>query len=181
MEKNPPLGGSFHSKRYPRYNPQNEQPAMNERSSVKSNPDATASATTTAAQATDRPDLYSGTCWGGLTLAWNTDITEAIIENRNAFAKDWRLRSKSRVNVERPLSVPHPYNFDHFELYRDIDNWLVAVCSNDSDCEPPPALGMQRVAPLYCESVASFAAMYPTIHELRAKMKACNEKPRPIW
>ena len=173
MERTSPLGLFFHSKRYPRYHPQNEQPAMNERSSMKLNPESTASATTTAAHATNHPELFRDTYWGSFRLAREAEITPAIIANRNRFAEKWRIKARSHAMLPRP-TVLGGEDYDHVEQYRDEAGLLVLVCSNYGDGIPPPAiLGMRKIPPLYSTDATSYAARY-TLTEARARLEAAE-------
>ena len=139
---------------------------------MKLNPESTASATTTAAEATARPDLYGGTYWGNFTLARNPDITPAIIANRNRFAEEWRIKARSHALLPRP-TVLGGEDFDHVEQFRDEAGLLVLVCSNYGDGIPPPAiLGMKRIAPLYSTDATTYAGRYATLKELRARLEA---------
>ena len=127
----------------------------------------------TAAEATARPDLYGGSCWGNSTLARNPDITPAIIANRNRFAEEWKIKARSHALLPRP-TVLGGEDYDHIEQYRDEAGLLVLVCSNYGDGIPPPAiLGMRKIAPLYCEGATSYAARY-TLTEARARLEAAE-------
>ena len=127
----------------------------------------------TAAAATSRPDLFSGLYWGGFTLSKNPEITVSIIENRNEFARAWKLKSRSRAYFQRPALKPDE-DFDHLELFRDEDGALVMIVSNYGGTPPPPALGMRRIPRLYAEDAETFAVRYPTLRELKARLAACD-------
>ena len=141
---------------------------------MKLNPDATASATTTAAEATARPDLYAGTYWGNSTLARDSEISPAIIANRDRFAAEWRLKSRSHADIPHPSTAGTLFDYDHAELYRDADGFFVLACSNYGDIPPPPVLGMQKVPPIYREDATSYAARFSTLKELRARLDAAE-------
>ena len=128
--------------------------------------------TRTAAQATARPDLYAGTYWGNFTLARNPEITPAIIANRDRFAAEWRIKARSHAMLPRP-TVLGGEDYDHAEQYRDADGFSVLVCSNYGDIPPPAILGMQKIAPLYCEGATSYAGRYP-LTEARARLEAAE-------
>ena len=134
-------------------------------------------ASRTAAEATARPDLYGGTYWGNFTLALNPDITPAIIRNRNAFARDWKLRSRSRALLPRP-TVLGGEDYDHPELYRDEAGWLVLLVSNYGKTPPPPILAMQRIPPIYHAHATSYAGRYASLSELRARLEAVEGAPK---
>ena len=134
-------------------------------------------ASRTAAEATARPDLYGGTYWGNFTLALNPDITPAIIRNRNAFARDWKLRSRSRALLPRP-TVLGGEDYDHPELYRDEAGWLVLLVSNYGKTQPPPILAMQRIPPIYHAHATSYAGRYASLSELRARLEAVEGAPK---
>ena len=127
----------------------------------------------TAAEATNRPDLFSGLYWGCFRLSKNPEISGVIIRNRNEFARAWKLKSRSRACFQRPVLKPDE-DFDHLELFRDEDGALVMIVSNYGGTPPPPALGMQRIPPLYAEDAETFAARYPTLRDLKARLAACN-------
>ena len=137
---------------------------------MKLNPESTASATTTAAEATARPDLYAGTYWGNSTLARNPDITPAIVANRDRFAEEWRIKTRSHAMLPRPM-VLGGEDYDHVEQYRDEAGFLVLVCSNYGDIPPPAILGMRKIPPLYSTDATSYAARY-TLTEARARLDA---------
>lgn len=127
----------------------------------------------TAAEATARPDLYGGSCWGNSTLARNPDITPAIVANRNRFAEEWRIKARSHALLPRPM-VLGGEDFDHIEQFRDEAGLLVLVCSNYGDDIPPPAiLGMRKIPPLYSTDATSYAARY-TLTEARARLDAAE-------
>lgn len=128
----------------------------------------------TAAEATARPDLYGGTYWGNSTLALDSEITPAIIANRNRFAEEWKIKARSHALLPRP-TVLGSEDYDHPELYRDADGFFVLVASNYGDGIPPPAvLGMKRIDPLYSTNATSYAARFSTLKELRARLDAAE-------
>ena len=127
----------------------------------------------TAAAATDFPEIFEGAYWSGFTLSKNPEISRDVIANRNDFARSWRLKSRSRAYIPRPRLKPDE-NFDHMELFRAEDGALVVIVSNYGGTPPPPALGMQRIPPLYAEDAETFAARYPTLRDLKARLAACN-------
>lgn len=131
----------------------------------------------TAADATARPDLFRDTYWGRFTLARNPDITPAIIRNRNAFARDWKLRSRSRALLPRP-TVLGGEDYDHCEQYRDEAGWFVLACSNYGDIPPPAIIGLRKVPPLYCEGATSYAGRFASLRELRARLEAVEGAPK---
>ena len=126
----------------------------------------------TAAAATDFPEIFEGAYWSGFTLSKNPEITAAVIENRNEFARAWRLKRRSRAYIPRPWLKPYE-DFDHLELFRDEDGALVMIVSNYGGVPPPAALGMKPIPPLYAEGVETFAARYATLRELKARLAAC--------
>ena len=134
-------------------------------------------ASRTAADATARPDLFRDTYWGRFTLARNPDITPAIIRNRNAFARDWKLRSRSRALLPRP-TVLGGEDYDHAEQYRDEAGWFVLVVSNYGKTPPPPILAMQRIPAIYHPNATSFAGRYASLSELRARLEAVEGAPK---
>jgi len=170
----------FNSREYEENNPlkdhKMEHRLIESEISVPSVPPSTISRITAAA-ATSRPDLFSGVYWGCFTLSKNPEISATIIENRNEFARAWRLKRRSRAYIPRPRLKPYE-DLDHLELFRDEDEALVMICSNYGGTPPPLALGMQRIPPIYSDGVESFAVLCPTLRELRAKMKACDETPK---
>ena len=128
----------------------------------------------TAAEATARPDLYGGSCWGNSTLARDSQISPAVVANRNAFARDWKLRSRSHALLPRPM-VLGGEDYDHVEQYRDEAGLLVLVCSNYGDDIPPPAiLGMRKIPPIYREDATSYAGRFASLRELRARLEAAE-------
>ena len=128
----------------------------------------------TAAEATARPDLYGGTYWGNSTLARDAEISPAIIANRNRFAEEWRLKSRSHADIPHPWTAGTPYDYDHAELYRDADGFLVLVVSNYGDIPPPPVLGMRKIPPIYREDATSYAGRFASLRELRARLQAAE-------
>ena len=128
----------------------------------------------TAAEATARPDLYGGTYWGNSTLARDAEISPAIIANRNRFAEEWRLKSRSHADIPHPWTAGTPYDYDHAEQYRDADGFFVLACSNYGDIPPPPVLGMRKIPPIYREDATSYAARFSTMKELRARLEAAE-------
>ena len=140
---------------------------------MKLNPESTASATTTAAEATAHPELFR--CyWGNFTLARNPEITPAIIANRNRFAEKWQIVARSRAMIPRP-TVSGKVDYDHPELYRNRAGLYVLVVSHYGTTPPPSILGMQKIPPLYCEGATSFAVS-GTLTELRARLDAAEER-----
>lgn len=141
----------------------------------------------TAASLTDHPELFGKVYWGAFNADKNPEAVDpAIITNRNAFARDWRLKRQSQAQylpgTYSPSSYDHDamapvYDFDHAELYRDETGALVLVCSNYGTTPPPPALGMQEVPPMYSNDATTFAARYPSLKDLRAKAD-CMRYPK---
>ena len=86
----------------------------------------------TAAEATARPDLYGGSCWGNSTLARDSEISPAIIANRNHFAAEWRLKSRGHADIPHPWTAGTPYDYDHAELYRDADGFFVLADGSEA-------------------------------------------------
>lgn len=128
----------------------------------------------TAAEATARTDLYGGTYWGNSTLARDSEISPAIIANRNHFAAEWRLKSRGHADIPHPWTAGTPYDYDHAEQYRDADGFFVLACSNYGDIPPPPVLGMRKIPPIYREDATSYAARFSTMKELRARLEAAE-------
>ena len=128
----------------------------------------------TAAEATARPDLYERTYWGNSTLARDSQISPAIIANRNRFAEEWRLKSRSHADIPHPWTAGTLFDFDHVELYRDADGFFVLACSNYGDIPPPPVLGMRKIPSIYREDATSYAARFSTMKELRARLEAAG-------
>ena len=141
---------------------------------MKLNPESTASATTTAAEATAHPELFRDAYWGNFRLARNPEITPAIIANRNRFAEEWRLKSRSHADIPHPWTAGTPYDYDHAEQYRDADGFFVLACSNYGDIPPPPVLGMRKIPPIYREDATSYAGRFATLRELRARLEAAE-------
>ena len=128
----------------------------------------------TAAQATNHPELFRDTYWGCSTLALDSEITPAIIANRNRFAEEWKIKARSHALLPRP-TVLGGEDYDHIEQYRDADGFFVLVASNYGDGIPPPAvLGMKRIDPLYSTNATSYAARFSTLKELRARLEAAE-------
>ena len=128
----------------------------------------------TAAEATARPDLYGGSCWGNSTLARDSAISPAIIANRNRFAEEWRLKSRSHADIPHPWTAGTQYDFDHPETYKDADGFFVLACSGYGDIPPPPVLGMRKIPPIFREDATSYAARFSTMKELRARLEAAG-------
>ena len=130
---------------------------------------------TTAAAATNRPDLYAGTTWGRHDLSMHGyEITPAIIANRNTFAEDWRL-TKAIDGLCRYPPVGRGEDFDHDESYLADDGAVVWVVSNYGG--PPPApLGMVQIPPIFREGLmptTSYAGRYESMRELLRRFKEC--------
>ena len=128
----------------------------------------------TAAEATARPDLYGGTYWGNSTLARDAEISPAIIANRNRFATELRLKSRSHADIPHPWTAGTQYDFDHPETYKDADGFFVLACSNYGDIPPPPVLGMRKIPPIFREDATSYAARFSTLKELRVRLEAAE-------
>lgn len=132
----------------------------------------------TAAQATSRPDLYAGTCWGNSNLALNPDITPAIIQNRKRLVDDWRLTAHADTPSPHRFFVDVRHEYDYPELYRDNDGGLVLVVSNWGTKPPPSALGMQEIAPVLSHWAKSYARRFPNANIMR---KALQRAMRERW
>ena len=131
-----------------------------------------------AADATRFPRLYWGTYWGAFKLDENADaITAEIIENRNRFARRWRLRRLVEM-VGRYPAKDRGEDFDHPETYRDADGWIVLVVSN-YNAPPPGVLGMVRIAPIYSTAAESYVGRFASVRELKARLAACGGDGRP--
>ena len=125
------------------------------------------------AATTLHPELYGGTYWGNFRADRNADaITAEIIENRNRFAKRWRLRRLLGTVGHYP-STGRGEDFDHPETYRDADGWIVLVVSNYGG-PPPSVLGMVRIAPIYGRGVESYVGRFASMREMRARLEACG-------
>ena len=136
--------------------------------------------TTTAADATRYPRLYLGTYWGAFKLDGNADaITAEILENRNRFARRWRLR-KLLGGVSQYPAKGRGEDFDHAETYRDADGWIVLVVSNYGKGKPPAVLGLGRIPPIYGRGVVSYAGRFASVRELKARLAACGGDRRPF-
>ncbi len=134
----------------------------------------------TAATATRFPHLFRATYWGAFKVGRDAEtITPEVVENRNRFARQWRLR-RNAGGVRPYPQRGQGYDFDHAELYKDAEGWLVLVCSNYGATPPPVVLGMVKIAPLYCTGAESYAGRYATRRELRARLKACAGDRRPF-
>ncbi len=119
---------------------------------------------------TDYAELYRDTYWGDCRSA--EQVPGAIIANRNAFARTWRLRKPSNARIP-PFSIcGADYDFDHPEIYRDNDGGCVVLCSNYGRALPPAAMGMREVAPLYVVGARSFAVRFRGLREMRAAFRA---------
>lgn len=133
----------------------------------------------TVAAATAFPKLYAGTYWGNFRLDRNADtITAEHIQNRDAFAKRWRLR-RLLGSVGLYPSTGTGEDFDHPETYKDAEGWVVLVVSNYRG-PPPSVLGLVRIAPIYGLGVVSYAGRFASQRELRARLDACGGKRIPF-
>jgi len=126
---------------------------------------------TTAAEATDYPELFRDTYWGRFTLARNPDITSAIIRNRNRIAAEWELVRQIEAYTLLAAGADVRADFDHAEAYESRWGWIFLLCANDSE-PPPPVLGMKPIPPVYARGVRSYAARYATRREFRARLEA---------
>ena len=126
---------------------------------------------TTAAEATDYPELFRDTYWGRFTLARNPDITSAIIRNRNRIAAEWELVRQIEAYTLLAAGADVRADFDHAEAYESRWGWIFLLCANDSK-PPPPVLGMKPIPPVYARGVRSYAARYATRREFRARLEA---------
>jgi len=126
---------------------------------------------TTAAEATDYPELFRDTYWGRFTLARNPDITSAIIRNRNRIAAEWELVRQIEAYTLLAAGADVRADFDHAEAYESRWGWIFLLCANDSK-PPPPVLGMKPIPPVYTRGVRSHAARYATRREFRARLEA---------
>jgi hypothetical protein len=126
---------------------------------------------TTAAEATDYPELFRDTYWGRFTLARNPDITSAIIRNRNRIAAEWELVRQIEAYTLLAAGADVRADFDHAEAYESRWGWIFLLCANDSK-PPPPVLGMKPIPPVYTRGVRSYAARYATRREFRARLEA---------
>ena len=126
---------------------------------------------TTAAEATDYPELFRDTYWGRFTLARNPDITSAIIRNRNRIAAEWELVRQIEAYTLLAAGADVRADFDHAEAYESRRGWIFLLCANDSE-PPPPVLGMKPIPPVYARGVRSYAARYATKREFRARLEA---------
>ncbi len=124
----------------------------------------------TAAERTDFLDFYGPTYWGACRAV--DMVPDAIIRNRNDFARAWRLKSIARPTIERNTSFSKQGEIDHLEIYRDLDGAYVVLCSNYGDTLPPPQLGMSPVACLYVTGARSYATRFNTLKELKGAFKA---------
>lgn len=126
---------------------------------------------TTAAEATDYPELFRDTYWGRFTLARNPDITPAIIHNRNRIVAEWGLVRQIEADTLLAAGADVRADFDHAEAYESRRGWIFLLCANDSK-PPPPVLGMKPIPPVYARGVRSYAARYATRREFRARLEA---------
>ena len=150
-----------------------EQPSLNDESVF--NGESKSNAQTnghgiTAAEATDRPDLYAGTYWGCFCLARNPDIGPDIIANRNQFAKDARLKCLSRAVIQRPPTWS--IGLDHLEIYKDMDGYYRLVASNYGDNPPPAVMNMKPIPPMYSPAASSYSGRYATNREINVRLEA---------
>ena len=131
------------------------------------------------AEATNNPRLFRDTYWGNFRLALNADtITAEHIQNRDAFAKRWRLR-RLLGSVGLYPSTGTGEDFDHPETYKDAEGWVVLVVSNYRG-PPPSVLGLVRIAPIYGLGVVSYAGRFASQRELRARLDACGGERKPF-
>ena len=134
----------------------------------------------TTADATRYPRLYLGPYWGAFELDGNADaITAEILENRNRFARRWRLR-RLLGGVSQYPARGRGEDFDHPETYRDADGWIVLVVSNYGKGKPPAVLGLGRIPPIYGRGVVSYAGRFASVRELKARIAACGGDGRPF-
>lgn len=126
---------------------------------------------TTAAEATDYPELFRDTYWGRFTLARNPDITPAIIRKRNRIVAEWGLVRQIEADTLLAAGADVRADFDHAEAYESRRGWIFLLCANDSE-PPPPVLGMKPIPPVYARGGRSYAARYATRREFRARLEA---------
>ena len=143
---------------------------MNERPSMKLNPDSTASATTTAAAATRFPDIYRNPIWGRHTYPAD-DIPATIIANRNKLVEKFHLVRNIRAPSHQ-TSFEGGFSFDHVEAYKDSAGWIWAICGLYGGAKPPSVLEMKPTAPLHSASASSFIGRFSGIKDLRARLEA---------
>ncbi len=123
----------------------------------------------TAAERTAYPSLYAPTYWG--PCRDHDQVTDAIIENRDAFALYWKLKRFATPQLPMTRRCSGYFEVDHLELYATRLGGYVAVCSNYNNW-PPPELRMLPVPPMYTLNTTSYAAHYPTLRALRQAFRA---------
>lgn len=105
-------------------------------------------------------------------------MKSTIIANREAFARNWKIKSRSGAMLPRPTTAGTLHDYDHPTLYRDAAGFLVLVCSNYGKTPPPPILAMQRIPAIYHPNATSFAGRYASLSELRARLEAVEGAPK---
>ena len=104
-------------------------------------------------------------------------MKSTIIANREAFARNWKIKSRSGAMIPRP-TVLGGEDYDHPELYRDEAGWLVLLVSNYGKTPPPPILEMRRIPAIYHQHATSYAGRYASLSELRARLEAVEGAPK---
>ena len=105
-------------------------------------------------------------------------MKSTIIANREAFARNWKIKSRSGAMLPRPTTAGTLHDYDHPEQYRDEAGWFVLACSNYGDIPPPAIIGLRKVPPLYCEGATSYAGRFASLRELRARLEAVEGAPK---
>jgi hypothetical protein len=141
-------------------------------------------------EATRHPELYRETHWGLFKIKDEACIRE-IIEARNRFADEFRLRSSTYLQtaswaMDEAMPELTGRTFmcdfvDHRETYRTQDKGVVLVVSPyQPDSYTLPAVGVAvgfRPYPrMYHPHALTFVATYPSIAAIRAIFTAAIKK-----
>jgi len=115
---------------------------------------------------TDFPMLFGrASYWSSFKIEQNPNITNEIIQNRNKFAVDYKLKITTKNIPE------HGTELDHAELYYTEDKKYVLVCSKYNDEPPPQSLNMKIYLPLYSTSCITYIGVYNSVTDFNHTMK----------
>ena len=87
---------------------------------------------------TDYPEIYKHTwCYWGGFINGNSPVTQEIIDNRNDFIKEFRIRKfhsthtiSNLISNLKTLSHNKPTDLDHIETYVTHQKAIIVVISN---------------------------------------------------
>jgi len=125
---------------------------------------------------TKYPKIFQNTYWG---KNYAKDTDKEIINNRNLFVEEFRIKMKCRSYFFTNLYSRGDLNIDHPEIYRTKSRQIVFIFSNYKGNNPADIvedMGFKKYMPLYLKGADTFICLFENEYEVKSLIQDINTR-----